>query len=473
MLTCDTLIIGAGTAGLEAYKAAVATGVSCILVESGPLGTSAKRTGDTPMVAMLAAAKKCHSLYELEKYGIKNNFDYVLDTDHVLNHVRAVRAKDTSEILSYIYRIPEDSRLIGKAKFLDEHSVMVNESHIVSFKTAVIATGATPVVPYELSQYGTQGGVFTTNEFFDLDHLPNSMAIFGSTREGLQIGQALSYLGVKVVVFGNHKIWDLSDDAVIDAALDSFEQRFDLVLDSYTTAIERSEHGFSIYYLDSSNYENVLNVDTILAASVRYPRLEGLNVRALGLRLDRQGCISVDPETMRTSIDHIFAAGEVTNLNMSTSRARYDGRTAGLNAAHYPEVTNITPDLHINILPTDPELALVGMTYDEVKLRAKNGQPFVSSEVRLSEGMYRITRMEGGLLRLYCDERTHKILGAELCMERAGHIAHFLALAIKQNLTIEHVAEMNFFSPSFEEVVQQACLQEMKNLARKGQGLYP
>ena len=473
LLSCDTVVIGAGTAGLEAYKAAVATGAHCILVESGPLGTGAKRTGDTPMVALLAAARKCHAVYELERYGIKANFEFALDTEHVLNHVRAVRAKDTSEILSFIYQVPEENRLIGKARFIDDHTVAVNNSHQIKFISAVIATGSSPVVPYELSQYGVAGGVYTTNEFFDLDHLPNSMAIFGSNREGLQIGQALSYLGVKVVVFGSHRIWELTDDSVIDAAIDSFQQRFDLVLDSYTTAIEKNEHGFGIYYLDSSNYENVLGVDSILAASVRYPKLEGLNVRALGLRLDRQGCISVDPLTMQTSVSHIFAAGEVTNLGMTIARARHDGQVAGKNAANCPQApVAVEPAFNINILPTDPELAQVGLSYDEVKLRAKRGEHFVSSEVRISDGIYRISRNDGGTLRLYCDVRTHLVLGAEMCMYRAGHIAHLIGMAIMQKLTIEQVASMTFFSPAFEEVVQQACQLAIKNLARKDQSLY-
>ena len=473
VLSCDTVVIGAGTAGLEAYKAAVASGAHCILVESGPLGTSAKRTGDTPVLALMEAAKKCHALVDLERYGIKTNREFSFDIDNVLNHVRAVRAKDTSDILSFIYQIPELNRLIGKARFVDEHSIVVNESIVVKFRSAVIATGSAPIVPYELSQYGVTGGVYTSNEFFDLDHLPASMAIFGSNREGLLLGQALSYLGVKVVVFGNHRIWELTDDSVIDAAIHAYQQRFELVLDSYTTAIEKYDHGFGIYYLDASNYENVLSVDTILASSVRYPKLDGLNVRSLGLRLDRQGYISVNAQTMQTSIPHIFAAGEVTSLGMTIARARHDGKLAGENAVLYPQPPrSVEPDFNINILLTDPELAQVGLSYDEVKMRAKSGSPFVSSEVRISEGLYRICRNDGGTLRLYCDEATHLILGAEMCMYGASHIAHYLGLAIMQKLTIEQVAATTFFSPAYEEVVQKACAIAIKNLARRGQGLY-
>ena len=716
VLTCDTVVIGAGTAGVEAFKAATDEGVNCVLVESGPLGTSAKRSGDTPISTLMAAGRVSHALVELEKHGIKGLYELGmgLDLDQVLNNVRAVRAKDTSEVLSFIYRIAEEKRLIGKARFLDAHSLMVNESHLVRFKTAVVATGATSIIPYELNQYSAQalaekaaraareqaeltgstpelpypqvatGGVYTPQELFELDHLPNSMAIFGSNREGLQIGQALAYLGVKVVVFGQHHIWKLTDESVIDAAIDAFKDRFDLVLESFTTAIDKYEQGFGIYYLDGTNYENILGVDTILVANVRYPKLEGLNLRSLGVEFERSGCIKIDPKTMQTSTPQIFAAGEVTDLDLTLVNCRNDGRVAGINAArqalnmpdlppleqvapesehearymgrgpataqpaaahsyaqalgltsvkraavsdaasavaasassapavpaemeatpervievadatlaadlaadsatesadlapsaqaaasdeaaaasqcgdkkasqalplgagassalyHYrdsagqvvdaaalaaPEAeqgfdvyevrrntlekwahnlekgANVTPppgevtpelqaeikaqheagrpvqfmeripDFKLDILHTDPELALVGLSYEEVKERARHGHPFVSSEVRATEGRYRITHQEGGILRLYCDEATHVVLGAEMCLHDAGHLAHFLAQAIASQLTVEQLYALPYFSSSYEEIIKSAAEQALKNIARKGQGL--
>lgn len=644
VLTCDTVIIGAGTAGVEAFKAATAEGVNCVLVESGPLGTSAKRSGDTPISTLSAAGRVSHALMELEKHGIKGLYELGLglDLDQVLNNVRAVRAKDTSEVLSFIYRIAEEKRLIGKARFLDEHSLMVNESHVVRFKTAVIATGATSIIPYELNQYSAQamaekaaqeqgedaaidsyqqvssGSVYTPQELFELDHLPNSMAIFGSNREGLQIGQALAYLGVKVVVFGQHHIWKLTDDSVIAAAIVAFKERFDLVLESFTTAIDKYEQGFGIYYMDGTNYENILSVDTILAANVRYPMLEGLNVRSLGMALERSGCIKIDGDTMQTSLPHIFAAGEVTNLDATIVNCRHDGAVAGVNAARQalsmpelppleqvapedehesrylstgpvtaqpaaahayahvlglgltsvkrpelkekslepeetperllaaadatlaadlaaetkstPQAKDSTeaegydlykvrrdtleqwahkqdkeqapaptleatkqapdpaqksaqsaqaavhfkirrPDFKLDILHTDPELAIVGLSYDEVKERARQGHPFVSSEVRATFGRYRITHQEGGILRLYCDAVSHVVLGAEMCLHGAGHLAHFLAQAIVSERTVEQLCELPYFSSSYEEIIKEAAEQALKNIARKGHGL--
>lgn len=472
VLECDTVIIGAGTAGIEAYKATTEAGANCILVESGPLGTSSRRTGDTPVSFLMEAGKKCHALMELDTYGIspKSKVDISLNTDHVLNNLRAARSKETGDVLSFIYRIPETNRLIGKARFVDEHTIMVNENFQVRFKSAVISTGSAPVIPFELSRYGADSGVYTTNDFFDMDHLPNSIAVFGSNREGLQIGQALSYLGVKTVVFGSNRIWDLTDESVMHTTIDEFNDRFDLVLNTYTTAIEKTSRGFSIYYLDHTNYENHLSVETILSASIRCPKLEGLNIRSLGIKVDRFGCIDIKQNTLQTSVDHIFAAGEVTDLNMTVDFARYQGKLAGFNAANYPNMSTAKKPIKVNIMNTDPEVAMVGMSYEEVVARAKTGRHFIAGEVRASEGMYRITKNDGGMMRIYCDEETKQILGAEMCLHNAGHIAHELAIAMAGNLTIDEISRLPLFKPSYEEIIRSACQSVSRNFIRKNAG---
>ena len=120
--------------------------------------------------------------------------------------------------------------------------------------------------------------------------------------------------------------------------IDEFNDRFDLALNTYTTAIEKTSRGFSIYYLDHTYYENHPSVETILSASIRCPKLEGLNILcSLGIKRDRFGCIDIKQNTLQTSVDHIFAAGEVTDLNMTVDFARYQGKLAGFNAANYPD----------------------------------------------------------------------------------------------------------------------------------------
>lgn len=468
VLSCDTVIIGAGSAGIEAYKAATEAGANCILVESGPLGSTSQRTGETPLSSLGYAGLLANSRRELEQFGIKPTIDYSLETDNILNNIRAIRCKDIDSIVAFIYRLPERNRVLGKASFVDPFTIKTSDNITIKFKTAVIATGTVPLIPFELNQYTKFGCVYTITDLFELDHLPNSVAIFGASGDGLQIGQALSYLGIKTTVFGDHHLWELTDEAVIDVAIDLFRERFDLAIDSYTTAFEYSPTGgFCIFFMDQSQYENFLNVDSLLAASTKFAKVEGLNLREIGINLTRQGSIAVNTRTMQTSLDHIFAAGGAIDLNITTTQAKRTGVIAGRNAANFPKSEKLKDDVYLNILYTDPEMAIVGLTYDQVKQRAKQGLPFMTSDVRSNSGRFRTTHHSGGILRLYCDEATRVILGAEMCMYRASHIAHYLSLAIRQRLTVDDICEQQFFDLGYEEIILKACNIAKKALNRK------
>ena len=172
-LECETLIVGAGSAGIEAYKSAVAAGADCIIVDTGPLGTTAQRSGELPLSLLMSAGQALHSISTLSQSGIKFPSDINPDTSNVLSSLRAVRAHATSEVLSFMYRIPESKRIRGRARFLTSNSAQVDDHTVITFKTAVIATGSSPLVTYEQSRLKK---ILTTNEFFELDELPKSVS---------------------------------------------------------------------------------------------------------------------------------------------------------------------------------------------------------------------------------------------------------------------------------------------------------
>lgn len=463
-ISCDTVVIGAGTAGLAAFKEANARAFT-VLIESGPLGTTAQRTGDTPMTLLLEAGRSAHELSRTAVHGVRVGSGYALDTSGVMNALRSVRARATTEVLSYMYRIPEGQRLMGRASFIDDHHVRVGDEYRVTFKTAVIATGSAPVVPYELRDLK---GVLTTDNFFDQDRLPEAVAVVGSGSVGLELGQALHNLGVRVAVFGNGRLWRFSDDTVIPVAYELLQESFPLTITSTLTAIEESPSGHvALYYLDEALFENYLEVDAVVAAAARAPRTAGLNLKAAGVELDKSGRIAVDPLTLQTSMAHIFAAGDVALEENTSHVARLTGQMAGRNAATFPVVHRMQPISRLNLLFTEPGLAIVGRTLDEMKERARKGAPFVCSEVRLDGGRFRILRREGGIIRIYTDVESHQILGSELCCTGAEHLAHFLSLCLSRGLTVEEVAAFPCFQPCLEEALVSSARAAVKTLNRK------
>lgn len=463
-LTCHTLVIGAGSAGIEAYKNADAQGKECIIVDSGPLGTTAQRSGELPVSLLMEAGMALNSLNHLSESGITFPSKIVADTSNVLSSMRATRARATSEVLSFMYKIPETHRIRGEAKFLDEHSVLIDNSIKVNFETAVIATGSSPLVTYEQS---CLKDILTTNEFFELEKLPKSVAIFGSSKVGLELGQALSYLGLDVAVFGQRKLWSLTDDSVLTVAHQLLSAKFNLYVDTYITSMENEKDntGYAIYYIDDRSYENYLHMQSVVAATDRIPNVGGMDLQKIGMKLTRTGCIKVDDKTGQTSIPHIFAAGDVCHDNQLATVAIAEGKYVGINAANYPDLIEKPKQVRVDIVYTDPVLAIVGNTLDEMRQYAKTtGDNFIITEVHLKQGNFRGLREDGGMLSMYTSIRTHKVLGAELCAYKGDKIAQFLALAMENELTVEELAQYPYYHLSAESIIGVAAVEAGKKL---------
>lgn len=460
-IKCDTVIIGAGSAGIEAFRQAQRAGSDCVLIVNEQQGLSAKRKVDVPTSILMSAGLSMHNAQRMLSYGIDTVRQPVYNTTAVLQNLRASRTRTSSEVLSFMYKIPEDKRLRGKATFIDPHTLCVNEQ-VVSFKSAVICTGSSPRVTYEQSRLP---GILTVDKFFEQDLLPKSAAVFGSSSQGLLLGQALSYLGVDVMVFGQHKLWELTDEAVLTVAKQMLQERFSLIIDSFITSIDSDPNGYAIYFMDGC-YENFMHSESVVAATARFPNIGGMNLQDIGIKLDKSGHILVEPHTLQTSVPHIFAAGDVVHEIQSTTLAQAEGRIAGENAAHFPLLRPEQPQpVRIHIVYTDPVLAMVGASLAELQKNAEQGgRAFVSAEVRMDSFAYRARHEDGGILCMYVDAESHVILGAELCASGADHMAQFLALVIQKQLKAEDLAEFVFYHLSCESVIGEAARRALRQL---------
>ncbi len=460
-ISCDTVIVGAGTAGLEAFRAASEAGADCVLADAGRLGTTAQRSGELPASCLMTAGMSVRALSALSKMGVAVP-DADLDPSGVLGMVRAQRARATTSVLSFLYRIPEEKRLRGLVRFSDPHTLMVGDDTKVTFKSAVVATGTQPLVTYEQSQIRN---IITTNEFYEQERLPGSAAVFGSTAVGLQLGQALAYLGSDVTVFGQRQLWNLTDEEVLSTALDMFSSRFSLAVDSFITSIDPEQDGYSIYYIDGGRYENYLHTTQVIAATARIPNVGGLNLAHLGVRLTREGYLTTDPRTMQTSLPNIYAAGSVRGTE-STAMAEIEGRYAGLNAARPERQVKIPETVNIEVCHTDPVLAIAGLSFEAMKKRAvEEHRPFVASHALFGDTISGSRQQHGGVIGLYTDRQSHLVMGAEICADCADHLAQLVAFAIRKKTRVEELLEFDFVHLSAEEILSQAASEAVQKLS--------
>jgi dihydrolipoamide dehydrogenase len=450
-LHTDVAVIGAGTAGLAAYRAAIAAGKRALLIEAGPYGTTCARVGCMPSKLLIAAAEAAHSPARWNEFGLRLEGAVRVDGEAVMARVRRERDRFVGFVVEGVDRIPESDRIRGLARFVDDHTLQVGESVRIGFRSAVIATGSSPAVPAFLR--AAEDRLVVNDDIFDWHDLPRSVAVFGPGVIGLELGQALHRLGVRVHMFGKGGlVGPFADPAIRRYALDTFNAEFPLDPDADVRSIRRTEDGVRIEYLAPSGELTTLDVDYVVAATGRTPNVSSLSLELTSLRLDSRGVPIFDRHTLRCGTSHVFIAGDANNDVPLLHEAADEGRIAGENAANLPAVNPGMRRAPIGIVFSDPQLATVGARFDTLR-----PDTFVTGEVSFEDqGRSRVMLRNKGLLHVYADIETGAFLGAEMIGPDAEHIAHLLAWALQCRLTVDQMLDLPFYHPVVEEGLRTA-----------------
>ena len=246
----------------------------------------------------------------------------------------------------------------------------------------VIATGSRPFI---LPQWREAAGdrLIVNDDVFSWDTLPESVAVFGPGVIGLELGQALTRLGVKVEIFGlGGALGGISDPAVLADAKNIFGAELKLHLDA-ETEISRNEAGDIVvkWHDREKGDSGVFTAQYLLAAAGRIPNTDNIGLENLAIERDARGVPKAHPLTMQTSIPHIFIAGDASNQLPLLHEASDQGKIAGDNAGRYPHIENGLRRSLIGVVFTDPQIATVGMKYAQMRERYKNPECVVIGEV--------------------------------------------------------------------------------------------
>jgi len=446
----DVAVIGAGSAGMGAFRAAKAWTDNVILIEGGEYGTTCARVGCMPSKLLIAAAEAAQAVRQAHEFGV-NAGGVEIDGVAVMNRVRRERDRFVGFVMESVKNIPDTQRIRGRARFLDDHRIQVGEHTIVDARRIVIATGSTPSFPKFLAELGDL--LVVNDDIFSWQRLPRSVAVFGPGVVGLELGQALSRLSVEVLMFGlSGQVDPLTDPKVMDSARQAFSQEFFLDANAKVHRVVRVNDGVYIEYAGSDGRSRVTVVDYVVAATGRTPNVSGIGLENTKLPLNEIGIPEFDPKTLRIGQSHVFIAGDVNDDRPLLHEASDEGRIAGDNAGRYPEIKKGLRRSPLSIVFTDPQIAMVGSRYSEL-----SDQDIVVGEVSFEDqGRSRVMLKNQGLLRIYADPDDGRFLGAEMFGPRAEHLGHLLAWAHQSNMTVEQMLEMPFYHPVIEEGLRTA-----------------
>ncbi len=439
----DVAIIGAGSAGLFALSKVRRATDSFVLIDGGELGTTCARVGCMPSKAAIQVAEDFHRRNLFERMGIEGGDGLSLNIEDAMEHVRDLRDVFVDQVLMSSTDEMGEEFIEGYARFVSPTELQVGDDTIHA-KAVVIATGSKPVLPEAWKAFGDR--VVTTDELFELETLPESMAVIGLGTIGLELGQTLQRMGVAITGFDQlEHIAGLQDPAVQQAAREIIGKEFPLWL-GHAAKIEEEGDKLRV----TAGEQSVL-VDKVLAAMGRAPNIRNLGLENLGVELDARGLPAFNPNTMQIGDLPVFIAGDVTGDLAILHEAGTEGRIAGYNAVQEtPVAFKRQPQLAINFC--DPNIAVIGTPWQEL-----DQDRIAIGEIKFAPvGRALIMGKNKGLLRVYADKQDGRILGASMIGPKGENLAHLLAWSIQQGQTVFELLRMPFYHPSIEEALQAA-----------------
>jgi dihydrolipoamide dehydrogenase len=451
-IKAEVVIIGAGSAGMSAYKSARQFNDSILVIEEGYYGTTCARVGCMPSKLLIAAAEAAHHARHAGRFGI-NVAKVEVDGKAVMARLRAERDRFVGFVVEDVDSWPDAHKIRGSARFIAPNRLILNDDTEIEAGRVVIATGSRPVWPSTWDALGDR--LIINDDVFDWDDLPSAIAVFGNGVIGLELAQALNRLGVRVKLFGRSgRVGPLTDPVVAEAARAAYAAEYRFPSSSEVVSVKR-EGNQVIVTERLAGREVEERFDYLIAATGRRPNLDRLGLEHAGIVLDELGTpLDWDRRTAQIGESAIFLAGDAAPDAPLLHEASDAGRIAGENAARFPFVAPRHRRTPIGVVFSDPQIAMVGQSHAQLtKAQAK----FITGAVDFTgQGRARVAGRNIGKLNVYAHPETGKFLGAEMVGPAAEHIAHLLAWAIEADRSVQQMLDSPFYHPVIEEGVRTA-----------------
>lgn len=454
----DLIVIGGGPSGVTAAIRARELGANVTLVERGRMGGTCTNDGCVPTRVLAKAARLLRDSEQFSEYGLHSTRPE-LDFEFLLKRTQQV-----------VYSIHEKKQLIGRlndlgikviseagpARFVDPYRLELgNGQQLEAEKFILCAGGRARRLDFPGAEYA-----YTHSDVWSLKKLPTSVAVVGGAATGCQLASIFEAFGSTVTILERGpRILGLEDEALSQVIADSFRSRNVTIISEIETVerIEKGPDGLTLFYRRGGELHSI-NVEAVLLSTGWVGNLADLNLTVAGVETVGP-YVRVD-DFQRTSVPHIFAAGDITGRMMLVQSANYEALTAAENAA-----LGIGARLKHQIVPhggfTDPEYGGVGLT--EAQARKE-------TEVEVAVVQYSdldravIDGHPVGMCKLIVSQQTHRILGAHVAGEQALEVVQIAAAGMAADMWVEQLAELQIAYPTFTSILGLAARRIVRQL---------
>lgn len=450
----DLIIIGGGAGAFAAAIKANEIGAKTLMVNHGlPLGGTCVNVGCIPSKNLLRAGEVLYYSQHHNFGGIKlrtDEFDFGKTIQEELDVVAAMRKEKYEDVLK---SLPNVTFIDGKAKFISPTEIEANGQKYQG-KKFVIATGSTANVPS--IEAIKEAGYLTHIEALANKKQPKSLVIIGAGPLGLEFAQMFHHFGTKVIALQRKNTILPRVEPEIASALQKYLSDEGIELYTETETISVHKEGLEkVIKAKIKGVEQEFRAEEILLAAGKTANTKDLNLQAAGVEIDERQAVKVN-EYQKTSVDYIFAVGDVTNqkLRLETVAGR-EGTLAAKNA-----LTGTKEGVNYWQVPyaifTHPAVAAIGMTDAEV---IESGGRCSCNTVDFSKvpkaGAIKDTR---GVIKMVINNENRKILGIHMVAPEAADIINQGIYILRGEMTVDDVIDSLPVFPTLSEAIKIAAL---------------
>lgn len=455
----DLCVIGAGPAGYVCAIKAAQNGLKVICIDGNSgLGGTCLNVGCIPSKMLLHTSAQYHHCLNAGAMGI-NIGSVSLDFAKV-QKIKQSRVDKLQHGIENLFKKNKVEFLNAYAQFTSSNEVEAGGRKITA-KNFVIAVGSSvSTLPHvEIDEQR----IISSTGALSLKSVPKSLTIIGGGYIGVEMAFIFSRFGSKVTIIDYAKTilsaFDADVCAVAQKSLTELGVKFEMNKSVLSASVEKKGKAAAVRYCDNeTGKEKEIVSDFALVAVGRKPNIDGLNLHNIGgsdvsIETDERGFIKIN-EKMQTSVEHIYAIGDIVGGTMLAHKASEEGVFVANLCANKYSHTNY--DVIPAVVYSSPEIAVVGKTQlslDAAGIAYNVGKFSFSSTSRAvvcGEAM--------GFVKIIAEKSSNKILGCQIIGEHAGEMIHEIAMAMEFGATAEDVALMCHSHPTFSEAIKEAAL---------------
>ncbi len=446
----DVFVIGGGGTGSEvAFQLGGRGGIKLGIAERDKLGGECNHYGCVPTKVMLRSAKIAAQARDAERFGVRVP-SVEVDFLAVRRRVRDVIDSQSGEGAAPFERLGI-TVLMDEARLIGPHRVEMADGTQIEADRIVLTTGSEAAVP---PIPGLADGPHWTNKeaIWKPDRVPSSLAVIGTGAIGMEFSQIYARFGSQVTALEIlPQILPLEDEEAVVSLVPAFEEEGIRLMPGVT--VERAEHDGGAWRISLAGGGH-LEVEEVLVAAGRRPVFDVHDLDAAGVKLDTRGR-PVLTETLRTTADHIWAAGDATGELLFTHVGSYEAELVVQDILGSPRARDYRVVPRVTF--TDPEVASVGLTEAQAR---DAGHDVRTGIVRFEDSdRAHIDGRTHGLVKLLADARTGELLGGHIVGEEAGAMIHEVVAAMAGRVAPVVVGQAIHAYPTLSEAVRGAFLQ--------------